>query len=155
MNTLQSDHPEDIHSFLWHSNQLARGRVSTVDTGYANLSQELPGGGWAVGALIEVLTQHPASGEMRLLAPALAALQAQKAMTFLAEADGPVFVNLTTRKRFTGPPQIWKVWQTALKRAGVRYRRPYQTHHTYASMMLSAGEHRCGWRTRWGTRTGQ
>ncbi|MDF5919893.1 hypothetical protein P4133_10895 [Pseudomonas aeruginosa] len=29
----------------------------------------------------------------------------------------------------------------ALKKAGVRYRRPYQTRHTYASMMLSAGEH--------------
>ena len=27
------------------------------------------------------------------------------------------------------------------KTAGVRYRRPYQTRHTYASMMLSAGEH--------------
>lgn len=29
----------------------------------------------------------------------------------------------------------------ALKRGGVRYRKPYQTRHTYASMMLSAGEH--------------
>ena len=29
----------------------------------------------------------------------------------------------------------------AVKKAGVRYRRPYQTRHTYASMMLSAGEH--------------
>ncbi|MNP80041.1 hypothetical protein D3C76_1780160 [compost metagenome] len=28
-----------------------------------------------------------------------------------------------------------------MKKAGVRYRRPYQTRHTYASMMLSAGEH--------------
>lgn len=33
------------------------------------------------------------------------------------------------------------VWQPALRRAKVRYRRPYQTRHTYASMMLSAGEH--------------
>lgn len=29
----------------------------------------------------------------------------------------------------------------ALKKAGVRYRRPYQTRHTFASMLLSAGEH--------------
>lgn len=28
-----------------------------------------------------------------------------------------------------------------MKKAGVRYRRPYQTRHTYASMILSAGEH--------------
>lgn len=33
------------------------------------------------------------------------------------------------------------MWTPALKKAGVRYRRPYQTRHTYASMMLSAGEH--------------
>ncbi len=29
----------------------------------------------------------------------------------------------------------------AVKKAGVRYRRPYQTRHTCASMMLSVGEH--------------
>jgi integrase len=32
------------------------------------------------------------------------------------------------------------MWLPALKKAGVRYRRPYQTRHTYASMMLTAGE---------------
>lgn len=79
--------------------------------------------------------------DVKLLAPALAALNAQKAQTFLMEADGPVFVNPTTRERYAGSHQIYRVWQTALKRAGVRYRRPYQTRHTYASMMLSAGEH--------------
>ncbi|WP_017773800.1 site-specific integrase [Paraburkholderia kururiensis] len=79
--------------------------------------------------------------DVKLLAPALAALQAQKANTFMVGADGPVFVNPTTRERYAGDHQIWKVWQTALKHAGVRYRRPYQTRHTFASMMLSAGEH--------------
>lgn len=33
------------------------------------------------------------------------------------------------------------MWVHAMKKAGVRYRRPYQTRHTYASMMLSVGEH--------------
>lgn len=79
--------------------------------------------------------------DVKLLAPARAALLAQKALTFMIEVDGPVFVNPTTRVRFTGPTQIRRVWRVALKRAGVRYRRPYQTRHTYASMMLSAGEH--------------
>lgn len=32
------------------------------------------------------------------------------------------------------------IWMPALKRAKVKYRRPYQTRHTYASMMLTAGE---------------
>jgi integrase len=31
-------------------------------------------------------------------------------------------------------------WRRALRAAGVRYRYPYQMRHTYASMMLSAGE---------------
>jgi integrase len=79
--------------------------------------------------------------DVKLLSPALAALNAQKAITFLAAEDGPVFVNPTTRERYAGSHQIYRIWQTALKRAGVRYRRPYQTRHTYASMMLSAGEH--------------
>jgi len=32
------------------------------------------------------------------------------------------------------------VWQPALKRAGIKYRNPYQTCHTFASTMLSRGE---------------
>lgn len=31
-------------------------------------------------------------------------------------------------------------WKPSLQKAGIRYRRPYQTRHTYASMLLSAGE---------------
>ncbi|HEX7647118.1 MAG TPA: tyrosine-type recombinase/integrase, partial [Noviherbaspirillum sp.] len=31
-------------------------------------------------------------------------------------------------------------WQRILKKAGVRYRNPYQTRHTYASTLLSANE---------------
>lgn len=32
------------------------------------------------------------------------------------------------------------IWMPALKKAGVKYRNPYQTRHTFASMMLSRGE---------------
>ncbi|VVD63174.1 integrase [Pandoraea pneumonica] len=78
--------------------------------------------------------------DIRLLEPASAALHAQKALTFLSEEDGAIFKD-RSGARFTGANQIWRIWQSALKRAGVRYRNPYQTRHTYASMMLSAGEH--------------
>lgn len=30
-------------------------------------------------------------------------------------------------------------WEPTLKRLGIRYRRPYNTRHTYATMMLMAG----------------
>lgn len=78
--------------------------------------------------------------EVKLLSPALEALKAQKAHTYLAGVE--VFQNPRTGERWTGDQPIRKtLWQPALKRAGVRYRRPYQTRHTYASMMLMAGEH--------------
>jgi len=77
---------------------------------------------------------------IKLLAPALAALKAQKAYTYLAYAE--VFQNPRNCQRWAGDQPIRKtMWTHALKKAGVRYRRPYQTRHTFASMMLSAGEH--------------
>ncbi|WP_416364989.1 Arm DNA-binding domain-containing protein [Pseudomonas sp. NFX183] len=77
---------------------------------------------------------------VKLLRPALDALKAQKAHTFLAGAE--VFQNPRTFERWAGDGPIRKtMWVPAMKKAGVRYRRPYQTRHTYASMMLSAGEH--------------
>jgi protein ImuA len=63
-----------LHSGLWTGSQLARVYGKTVDTGYAALSGELPGGGWPLGALVELLVQQPGVGEMRLLRPALATM---------------------------------------------------------------------------------
>jgi protein ImuA len=64
---------EEIHPSLWRASQLARGRGRVLDTGYAALSAELPGGGWPVGALIDLLVQQAGVGELRLLRPALSA----------------------------------------------------------------------------------
>jgi integrase len=78
--------------------------------------------------------------EIKLLDMALEALTAQKAHTYLAGKE--VFQNPQTLERWAGDQPIRKtLWTWALKRAGVRYRYPYQTRHTYASMMLSSGEH--------------
>jgi len=78
--------------------------------------------------------------EVKLLPSALAALEAQKTYTRLAGEE--IFQNPNTLERWTGDQPIRKtLWTHALKRGGVRYRKPYQTRHTYASMMLSAGEH--------------
>lgn len=78
--------------------------------------------------------------EIKLLDMAMEALTAQKAHTYLAGNE--VFQNPQTLERWAGDQPIRKtLWTWALKRAGVRYRYPYQTRHTYASMMLSSGEH--------------
>jgi integrase len=76
--------------------------------------------------------------EIKLLAGALEALEAQKPLTLLA--DGYIFLNPRTGDPWGGKNPIWTAWGRAIKKAEVAYRRPYQTRHTYASMMLSAGE---------------
>ncbi len=76
---------------------------------------------------------------VKLLPPALAALKAQKSFTFLTGEE--VFQDPRYKERWTGDQAIReKFWRRALKKAGVRYRKPYQTRHTYASTMLTAGE---------------
>ena len=76
---------------------------------------------------------------VELLAPAIAALTAQKAHTFLAGVT--VFHNPRTGEPWAGDRQVRNEhWTKVLKRAGVRYRYPYQMRHTFASQALSAGE---------------
>ena len=76
---------------------------------------------------------------IKLLQPALDALRNQK--QFTAFKNQEIFQNPRTGERWTGDQSIRKtVWTPALKRAKVKYRIPYQTRHTYASMMLTAGE---------------
>ncbi|MCG8427901.1 MAG: site-specific integrase, partial [Chromatiales bacterium] len=93
------------------------------------------------------LTQHSqepetpktAAGEryVKLLPAALETLKAQKAFTFMEGEE--IFRNPRTDKRWTGDMVIrQRMWKQVLLRAGVRY--PYQMRHTYASMMLQAGE---------------
>lgn len=88
----------------------------------------------------EVTKTAAGKRDVKLLGPAREALEAQKAFTFLNAKE--VFQNPRTGERWEGDQPIRKtLWTHALTKAGVRYRRPYQTRHTYASMMLSAGEH--------------
>lgn len=57
---------------VWHADELAGGPVRTVATGHSLLDVELPGGGWPLGALTELL-QAPGAPSWSLLLPALAA----------------------------------------------------------------------------------
>lgn len=69
---------------------------------------------------------------------AMAALQRQKARTFLAGQQ--VFLNPRTGKPYTSEKQFSEAhWKPALKRLGIRHRPPYNSRHTYATMMLMAG----------------
>lgn len=60
---------------LWLADRLAPAAAAGAarPTGFAALDAELPGGGWPAAGLTELLLAAPGSGELRLLAPALAA----------------------------------------------------------------------------------
>lgn len=75
---------------------------------------------------------------VHLLPPAKAALEAQ--LKLFGAPDGWVFPNPFTKKRWKNESKITRRWKRALAAAGIRYRRPYQTRHTFASMHLSSGE---------------
>jgi protein ImuA len=56
---------------VWRADELARNTGATRATGHAALDAALPGGGWPVGALVEVLQPQAGQCEWRLLLPAL------------------------------------------------------------------------------------
>ena len=71
-------HPQDLlkHPLLWRGQQLTQpGSQPTVRTGFECLDEHLPGHGWPVGGLVEMLLAHAGIGELRLLLPALITLQ--------------------------------------------------------------------------------
>lgn len=57
---------------IWRACETASLDTQTVATGHQALSAWLPGEGWPVGSLIEILYDTPGSGEIGLVAPALA-----------------------------------------------------------------------------------
>ncbi|MDQ0033052.1 protein ImuA [Variovorax boronicumulans] len=57
---------------VWHADELGLADAQVVATGHAALDAELPGGGWPVGAMTELLQSAPEAHVWRLLLPALA-----------------------------------------------------------------------------------
>jgi protein ImuA len=66
--------PETLHPALWRAGRLAGGGGRVLTTGYDLLNAELPGGGWPLGGLTELLCSQSGIGECRLLRPALSTL---------------------------------------------------------------------------------
>ena len=66
------------HPAVWRGDQLGGISVPSLPTGFAALDAQLPGGGWPMAALIEILPEHEGIGELRILGPALAQLSAAR-----------------------------------------------------------------------------
>jgi protein ImuA len=61
-----------LHPALWRAEGgCVRAGASVLPSGFARLDAELPGGGWPVRVLTELLLVQPGQGEIRLLAPML------------------------------------------------------------------------------------
>lgn len=96
---------ETLHPSLWRASQLARSRTRCVDTGHPALTHQLPGGGWPVGTLVDLLVQQPGVGEMRLIAPALAKV-AKRKIVFLQPPHAPQAISLAA----LGIPPEAAIW---------------------------------------------
>jgi integrase len=93
----------------------------------------------SVKRIIKQPKTHAGKREVLLLPFAREALERQKAFTF--SIGKRIFHNPRTNTPWEIDNQIRGTgWLPAINAAGVPYRNPYQTRHTYASMLLSAGE---------------
>lgn len=76
--------------------------------------------------------------KVELTEEAMIALNDQKPFTFMK--DGCVFEDPKTCKPWASADAIRKkAWVPTLRKAGIRYRNPYQTRHTYATRLISQG----------------
>lgn len=112
--------PEDLHPALWRASQLARNVTRCVDTGYPALSNQLSGGGWPTGTLVDLLLQQSGVGEMRLLGPSLVKV-ASKRVVMLQPPHSPqsaAFASMGLMpsqmlwvKSKSGPDALWAAEQ--------------------------------------------
>lgn len=65
------------HPAVWRYGELGLNPKSATETGFSELDQVLPAGGWEEGALTEILASEQGIGELSLLIPAVS--QASKA----------------------------------------------------------------------------
>ncbi|HEU0231517.1 MAG TPA: translesion DNA synthesis-associated protein ImuA [Burkholderiaceae bacterium] len=98
-------HPERIHPALWRAASLHAPRQDTVPTGFARLDHELPGLGWPLGSLVELVCDQPGIGEINLLRPALTRL-AQRRIA-LVRPPGEPCTHCCTNWRLDWRRLLW------------------------------------------------
>lgn len=77
--------------------------------------------------------------DVMLFAPALEALESQRAFTYMHQ--GHIFHNPLTNKPWRNDSEVrHHAWMPAMRKSKLRHRNQYQTRHTYGSNMCSRGE---------------
>ena len=72
-----------IHTQLWQADQLGHATVAAHPSGFAELDPQLPGGGWPLGMLTELIARNPGVGELRLLIPVLRQLTLERKVVIM------------------------------------------------------------------------
>lgn len=92
-------------------------------------------------AQVEGVIKEPKTGagarNVDMTRGAYEALSAQKAYSFLS--GGRVFLDPRYNTPWVGDRPLYFRWGRILHHAGIRYRNPYQTRHSFASTLLSCG----------------
>lgn len=109
------------HPGVWRRSSGSAPALRTQATGCSELDRLLPGGGWPLGALSEILFTQDGLGELSLLLPALAELtQRRKRIVFVAPPYIPyapalqgrgVDLDFVTQIRADGGDSSWSAEQ--------------------------------------------
>jgi protein ImuA len=105
-----------LHPALWRAHQMGAAAQRVTASGFDRLDAQLPGGGWPHGVLTELLLAQPGMGELRLLAPALAALAPASRAGVAAASTSPADDEGRCVMLFD-PPASLSAW--ALVQAGL------------------------------------
>ena len=75
--------PDPLPSSVWRASELGSVPTPALATGFARLDAELPGSGWPLGMLTELIGREPGVGELRLLVPLLRGLTRERRFVIL------------------------------------------------------------------------
>ena len=96
---------QSLPAGVWRASERPPAPVTVHSSGYDELNAWLPGGGWPIGALVEVLHDAPGCGELSLAAPALAALSIARPIALL---NPPGVPNSTAWQQWgVAPQRLW------------------------------------------------
>jgi integrase len=117
--------PSEVRALQWENIDFAKGEIRIVG-GLSHDAKE-----------IEQPKTRASRRTIKMLGPARSALLDQTQFT---EGRKFVFVNPRTDERWKLDTQFSDIMKAVCAKAGVKYRHPYMLRHTYASMLLTAGE---------------
>jgi len=141
MNTVLNSCTGQLHNiFKFHfwtglrPSELIELKYSDIDNGKVFISRKRT----ADSKKAEKLKTPSSYRSIKLLPDALTAIQDQKQYTHNLQQH--IFHNPNTNKPWSSPKIYREAWIKVLNKTDITYRYPYQIRHTFATMMLGAGE---------------